>query len=159
MVRPHKMILLNETLPDDVISTVSWKCLEEVLKTTHFSALHRFKCKPKEFFENLYTCCKIVSSSESPWDLICSRYNEAYVVHAISVTCMTIQQVYSKCGPRSRIRTTKGFPVDSQSVLTERKSRIREPRSLWKFCNVDPGTESSSTPAFILVQSFLFYML
>ena len=60
-----------------------------------------------------------------------------------------LQQGYSKCGPRSRIQTTKGSQwtaKDHQLVLTMKKSRVRGPRKFWKFGYVDPGTKSLSTP-------------
>ena len=38
------------------------------------------------------------------------------------------RQGYSKCGLRSRIRTTGGFSVDRRSMLTKQKSRVCGPQ-------------------------------
>ena len=55
-----------------------------------------------------------------------------------------VKQGYSKSRLRSRIRTDKRVP--SGPPVDANKNEKRSFRSLWKFCNVDPGTKSSSTP-------------
>ena len=62
---------------------------------------------------------------------------------------LCLDQGYSKYGPRSRIHITKGFSVDRRGPPVSangRKAGFMDPGSIWKFCNVDPGTKSLSTP-------------